>query len=145
MPKANPIPTTSRRNILAGSAALLTGAAGFVKPPPLPWRNGPRPAPQPAADDAELLTLRHAFLAAHATVTAWNAGDVTEDIGEAAHDRWWECVEAMTDIPATTPAGLRAKAEAALLASGLADGHGGPDEDLARSALRDAAAGRAAA
>jgi hypothetical protein len=75
----------------------------------------------------------------HAIVTAWNAEAVDEDIGEPAHDRWWESVEAMTDIAATSPLGLRAKAEVALLAFETTGGEGGPDEDLIRSVLRDAA------
>ncbi|HUB48361.1 MAG TPA: hypothetical protein VMB73_25575 [Acetobacteraceae bacterium] len=129
----------SRRAILVGStAALLAGAAIATA------AHGAPVAP-PAGDDAELLALRRSFLVEHDTVTAWNADRVTEEIGEAAHDRWWECVEAMTDIPATTTAGLRAKAEVALLAYEFAGGQGGPDEDLIRSALRDAIAGRAVA
>ena len=45
----------------------------------------------------------------------------------------------MTDIAATSPLGLRAKAEVALLAFETTGGEGGPDEDLIRSVLRDAA------
>jgi len=137
--RANTIPENpSRRAILAGStAALLAGAA---------IATGARGASVASAgDDAELLALHRSFLAEHDTVMAWNADRVTEEIGEAAHDRWWECAEAMTDIPATTTAGLRAKAEVALLAYELAGGQGGPDEDLIRSVLRDAMAGRATA
>lgn len=144
----------SRRGLLAGgAAALVAGAAAFQKPGPLPWRNGPRPTepvqPMPefgaAGDDAELLALHRTFLTQHAIVQAWNAGEVTEEIGEAAHDRWWECVEAMVDIPATTPEGLWAKAETALLATDLTGGHGGSDEELVRSVVRDITTRRARA
>jgi hypothetical protein len=115
----------TRRLTLFGAAATPAVAMPIAQTTPGP--------------DAELLALRRTFLAEHAIVTARNAGAVDEDIGEPAHDRWWECVEAMTDIAATSPRGLRAKAEVALLAFETTGGEGGPDEDLIRSVLRDAA------
>jgi hypothetical protein len=141
MRKAIPIPITSRRGLFAaGASALVAGAAIATAA-----HGAPATPPGGAGDDAELLALHRSFLAEHATVMAWNVSRVTEDIGEAAHDRWWGYVQAMTDIPATTPAGLAVKAEVALLAYELAGGQGGPDQDLIHSALRDVMAGRAGA
>ena len=66
--------------------------------------------------DAELLALRRTFLAEHAIVMAWNAGAVDEDIGEPAHDRWWECVGMPSDRHRhhVRRSALPAKAEVAL-------------------------------
>ena len=43
-------------------------------------------------NDAEVLALAKDFWKQDAIVAQWNADQVTEEIGEAAHDRWsrWE-------------------------------------------------------
>jgi hypothetical protein len=58
------------------------------------------PVTEPGGDDAELLALCHQFMAEGAVIDAWNAGAVTEGLGEAANDRWWVCMRAMVDTPA---------------------------------------------
>ncbi len=133
-------PSPRRRGLLAGAAAALAAAPFAAHAAQLRTVGA---LARDAGPDAALLTLHRDFLAHHVVVEAWNAGFVSEDAGEAAHDRWWECVQAITAIRATTPAGMQAKAEVALLAYETAGGHGGPDEDLVRAALRDVV-GRAA-
>jgi len=131
-----------RRHLLAGLGAAL--AAGAVAVVPVPA------GAEPADADAALLALHRRFLAHHAVVEAWNAGRVTEAVGEPAHDAWWDCVDALIETRAATLPGIKAKSEVALLAFEMAGGNGGPDEELVRSALRDVlalapgAAGRAA-
>jgi hypothetical protein len=84
-------------------AALLTGTAAVATA---------KAAPIAAAgDDAELVARAQDFWKQDAIVAQWNAGQVTEEIGEAAHDRWWECLDQTSAILPTTDLGLRAKAD----------------------------------
>lgn len=140
--RAETMPNASRRCLLTAATVSLAGGTAMATTA----FGAPVASPAVAAgDDAELLALHREFLERHAVVQAFNAGRVGEDVGEDAHDRWWECVEAMIDIAASTVAGIQAKAEAALLAWELTGGHGGPDEALVASALRDMVAWRAVA
>jgi hypothetical protein len=119
MPKATPIPITSRRATLASSAAaLLSAAVGFAKPAPLPWRNGPRPAPTPG-DDTALIADCQAFIAWEHRVVGLYSGpgkieegaerDAAEN-GLQVHQR--PLLDRICTTPAMTPAGSRAKATA---------------------------------
>jgi hypothetical protein len=94
--------------------------------------------------DAELLALRQAFLEEEKIIHAWNAGTVTEVIGDAASTRWWEALRAMQDIPAATAEGVRIKADSALRALALgAVEDSGPTENFIAAFLTQLA-GRAA-
>jgi hypothetical protein len=95
--------------------------------------------------DAELLAACHDFLAETAIIDAWNAGEVTEQVGEAANDRWWDCIRAMDGIVAETDAGVAIKARCALKALEMVSDSESDAHDLARSTLAEVAAGRASA
>lgn len=140
--RAETISTTpSRRAMLAGAAAALAaGAATFAKPPLLPWRNGPRPAPEPAGDDARLIQLQQEFVAQTALVRSWDDGKIPDEEGEAAHDRWWEMVEEMRVIRPVTAAGAAAKAAAAHLVLTFSSQSGGSSDDFAWDTLEQIAA-----
>ena len=69
----------------------------------------------------------------------WNADQVTEEIGEAAHDRWWECLDEMTAILPTTDLGLRAKEDCLLQGLEVVDSSAGLAEDYVRAFLADVA------
>ncbi len=99
----------------------------------------------PAEDgDAELVRLCSRFLAEDRVREAWNAGNVPDEVGEAANSRWWQYIRRIDGVPARTPDGLRAKAKCALLAvDGVADPQCDADE-LARSVLGEVAAWSAA-
>jgi hypothetical protein len=131
------ITTPRRRGLLTGAlAALLTGAAAVATA---------RAAPLPASgDDAELLALAQAFWKQDAIVAQWNADQVTEEIGEAAHDRWWECLDQISAILPTTDFGLRTKADCLLCGLEVVDSSAGVAEDYVRDFLADVA-GREAA
>jgi hypothetical protein len=133
------ITTPRRRGLLTGTiAALLTGAAAVAAA-----KAGPLPLA--AADaDAELLALGQDFWKQDAIVAQWNAGHVAEEIGEAAHDRWWECLDEISAILPTTDFGLRAKADCLLQGLELVDSSAGVAEDYVRDFLADVA-GREAA
>jgi len=147
MPKADHDTTTtptlrpSRRAVLAGGTAALvvTGAAAATAA-----RAAPQGAPAAADDDAELIRLCQAFLAEDAVIQAWNADEVTWEVGEAASHRWWGYMREIEGMPAVTTDGLRMKAECSLRAlAGVADPECSAD-DLARDVLAQIA-GRAAA
>jgi hypothetical protein len=116
-------------------AALLAGAAAVTLPR----------AVQATGADAELLALHRAFLVQDALCHAWNGQRVSEEIGEPAHDRWWECIDAAEMIPARTFVGLRAKADIALKGLELVGDSDSAAEDLARAVLGEIAAWGAAA
>ncbi len=105
-----------------------------------PQDTGEVESPHP---DAQLLQFASAFLDEDAVVTAWNAGEVAEGIGEAALDRWWDCVERLTEIPAVSIQGLRAKARCVLRAVEVTDETPGAADDCARSVLAEFAGWRA--
>lgn len=91
-----------------------------------------RPADTPAdtgqaivgetSPDAELLRLYLAFLHAHADQRGINLSayfisgpkenEAYDEAGDVAHDDWWGLVDKIRNTPATTLAGLRAKADA---------------------------------
>jgi hypothetical protein len=131
------ITTPRRRGLLTGAiAALVTGTAAVATA---------RAASLPAAgDDAELLALAWDFWKQDAIVAQWNADQVTEEIGEAAHDRWWECLDEMSAILPTTDLGLREKADCLLQGLEVVDATSGVAEDYVRAFLADLA-GREAA
>lgn len=111
----------SRRAMLAGATAAL--AAGFAKPPPLPWRGGPRPAPVPG-DDAELLRLLDQSRREGALIDAieeegHHLPDGITPESKSQERRLDEAMDArevtwarIASMPAATPAGMRVKAEA---------------------------------
>src|SRR5271163_3654514 len=92
-----------RRGLLGGAVALLAGAAAVTLPR----------AAQAAGTHAALLALCRQFWVHQAVVDAWDAGEVSTEIGEAAHDQWWGCIRAAEEMPAHTIAGVRAKADIA--------------------------------
>ena len=104
-------------------------------PAPLPLTA--RAARVPATgDDAELLAVAQDFWKQDAIVAHWNADQVTEEIGEAAHDRWWACLEEITAIlPAKKDLGLRAKADCLVQGLGVVDSSAGLAEDYVRAFL----------
>jgi hypothetical protein len=73
MSKADTEHTPSRRRLLTGSAAtLLAGAAAIT---------AARAAmPEATSDDAELIRLCHAFIAAGAAVNAFSGGDIPDEL-----------------------------------------------------------------
>ncbi len=129
--------TTRRRGLLTGTiAALLTGTAAVA--------TAKAASAPPAGDDAELLTLAQDFWRQDAIVAEWNADQVTEEIGEAAHDRWCECLDRISAILPTTDFGLRPKADCLLRGLEVVDTSSGTAEDFVRDFLADMA-GREAA
>jgi len=121
-----------RRGLLGGAAALLAGAAAVALPrAALAAGGGP---------DAALLTLHRDFLVQVAVIHAWNADEVSEEIGEAANDRWWDCLYEAEEMPVHTLAGLRAKADMALKGLELVADSQHVAEDVARATLADVAA-----
>ena len=133
--------STSRRGLLArGTAALLTGAAIATTA-----HAAPVAAPEGAGDDTELLALCAAFGTEHATIEAWNAGDLSEAVGEAANDRWWALVDQIEGVPAFTWEGVRAKAAVAEDAVWAAGESGSAVDDLVRYVLAEVANWEAAA
>jgi len=87
-----------------------------------------RPAPH-AGDDAELIAACQAFLDADRAVAAW---DWARDDDGPDWDPYYEALERLIALPARTPAGLRAKAEAAHAAmASVADEFEGRREEMA--------------
>ncbi len=127
------ITTPRRRGLLTGTiAALLAGTAAVATAkaaPLLPATGG----------DADLLALAQDFWNQDAILAQWNADQVTEEIGEAAHDRWWECLDEMTAILPTTDLGLRAKEDCLLQGLEVVDSSAGLAEDYVRAFLADVA------
>lgn len=70
-------------------------------------RSMPREEARPAGDDAELLRLCAQFHQVHGQAQA----DLEPAERERLADRWHKLVEAIRRLPATTLAGLQAKAE----------------------------------
>ena len=118
-PEVRPL-APSRRALFGAGAALLAGGAlsdpAFVKP--LPWRYGPRP---PDGADAELIRLcaeitrLEAWIAAYEQIPAEPSEEVADRF-EETHDQWWAAMERVEELPATTLAGLQAKATALRIA-----------------------------
>jgi hypothetical protein len=139
MPKADNHHTPSRRRLLSGSAAtLLAGTAAITVA---------RAATLEATgDDAELIRLCHAFIAADAAVNAFCGGDIPDELWV----NYYQPLERLTVLPARTPEGRRLKARAAYVAIAdvsVADcwTSGMHREELAAlSALRDLAGSAAA-
>ena len=126
--------TPSRRGLLArGTAALLTGAVITTAA-----RGAPVASPGSAGDDAEILRLADEFWIHDAVMDDWNADRVSWEVGEAAQDEWWECLEEMADIRATTPEGIQAKARCLLRSLKTVDS-GGTADDCVREFLADLA------
>jgi hypothetical protein len=48
--------------------------------------------------NAALLALCRQFWVHQAVVDAWDADEVSTEIGEAAHDQWWGCVRAAEEV-----------------------------------------------
>jgi hypothetical protein len=148
MPKATHTDTTStprRRGLLASAAALVAAYAATLPTSALAARSAAHGAPMAhhpdgAGDDTELLAVCRTFAAENAIVTAWDAGTVTEEVGEAAHDKWWACIRAAEEMPAHTIGGVRAKAAMALKGLEMCGDSQSSVEDLARATLGEIAA-----
>ncbi|MBB2199368.1 MAG: hypothetical protein ABF479_09520 [Gluconacetobacter sp.] len=128
-------PTLSRRKALAGCLTLGTAATASC-------------APHAVAEDADLLRRVDAALSAHAAFTAlagqWSATVLVPANIRAEQGRLWDVANdlrlAAMELPASTVAGLRAKARLVLTTLDLrADGTIRPDEDdfVAWSLCRD--------
>jgi hypothetical protein len=108
----------SRRKVLGSSVAAI--ATGLMAPVIATAH-----AAAPSAD-AELIALAAAMAKAHAWTVAHNAFDedgLSEDQANALYDAacgvdraWWGAAERIEAIPATTSAGVRAKASALRMA-----------------------------
>lgn len=115
---------TSRRRLLSGAAAALTGAgfAGVVLSPDPTWGNPAEPtgAGYILNPDAALIAACDAYIRA---MDAYNrhGGDV-----DCEDDPLWHALQAAeeraADIPAETMAGLAAKARAAAATGRMPDG-----------------------
>jgi hypothetical protein len=104
-----PRPNASRRQMFGAAAALLLAA---------PWTMGEAQANEP---DGELLRLC-------ARLERWDrerkrmnredldGHDYTDEELDAVLDPWWETVVEITETPARTPEGVRAKAGAVRMA-----------------------------
>jgi hypothetical protein len=72
------------------------------------------PVPPTASVDAELLALATEFQTVDARLRVLGAPDAPDGVWESAghdvHDRWWEIVNRVIDLPAHTQAGWAAKA-----------------------------------
>jgi hypothetical protein len=139
MPQATHEHTPSRRRLLTGSAAtMLAGAAAIT--------TARAATPEATGDDAELIRLCHAFIAADAAVNAFCGGDIPDELWV----NYYQPLERLTVLPARTPEGRRLKARAAYVAIAdvsVADcwTSGMHREELAAlSALRDLAGSAAA-
>ena len=120
MTKAEHDPTTitaprpSRRGLLAGSTAALLAGAAFVTAA----RAAPVASAVATGDDAELLALCAAFDTLESSVhalyygsEALPEGDVRDEAMDRIQDDQRPLVERIRTIPATTPAGIRAKSQ----------------------------------
>jgi len=96
------MPSLSRRAALAAPAALVVAAM---------------PAVAAVSPDAELLAACEELQASYRQLMALNAADdVPDEVGDAAIQRWHRAQERVSELPATTLAGIWAKA-AALMAA----------------------------
>lgn len=127
-----------RRRLLAGATAALTAGAAAVT---TAW-GFPGASPEAAGDDAKVLRLAREFWVHDAVMDDWNAHRVSWEVGEPAQDRWWECLEEMAALRATTPEGVGTKARCMLHAL-EGEESSGKAEDCVREFLADLA-GRAA-
>ena len=136
-------PVTSRRSFAGGAVAALLGTATVV---------GTNPPRAPIVDpDATVIALcceyvglsaRHADLCAkqdampdHHTIVEHAEWSRLDDLASALSICLGDLEDEISELPAVTPAGQRAKAEAPLwVMRHISDQHGGP---FARSLARD--------
>ena len=117
MPKAIPIPTTSRRHLLAGaSVALVAGAAFAAKAAPA--------ANSQSGDDAELIRLgailhRQVLAVDAAAEEGHHLPEGVTDASRAQEKRLYEAMDARNEtvdsiirLDASTPEGMRVKVAA---------------------------------
>ena len=98
----------------------------------------------PVGSDSKLLALCWDLLAEDALLRRWEDDDIGDDEGIAAQARWWDLVNQINSLHATTCAGAMAKADCARRPlRGLEDPCGAVDE-LARSVLAEVARWRSA-
>ena len=129
-------PKPSRRALLAGAAAGL---------PVLGVAADAAAAPATAAADAALLAACDDVRAADRECERVDHGNVSRAEVEAAAERWTEAVRRAAEIPATTDAGTRAKAEALRIVlrrevdlfEGTFEAQAAPHERLAMSLAGD--------
>ena len=138
-------PATSRRSLAGGAVAALLGTAAVV------GTNSPRAPVVDHDADATVIALcceyvglsaRHADLCAkqdampdHHTIAGHAEWSRLDDLASAISLRLGDLEDEIPELPAVTPAGQRAKAEALLwVVRHISDEHGGP---FARSLARD--------
>jgi hypothetical protein len=105
MPQATHEHTPSRRRLLTGSAATLLASAAAIT-------TARAATPEATGDDAELMRLCRAFIAADAAVNAYSGGDIPDELWT----NYYEPLERLTVLRARTPEGRRLKAQAAYVA-----------------------------
>ncbi len=91
-------PNTGRRSLFSSAAAVLLLA-----------QHPPAEASPAAGGDAELLKLCAAFHGIHAELLQLD-DSAPDDVCDPLTARWWAVLRQAVAIPATTPAGIRAKA-----------------------------------
>jgi hypothetical protein len=97
---------------ITGRSALALGVTPFVKPPPLPWRGGPRPQGNP---DADLIALCSDFLKLDSLDLRWESGreNLDDEMSADVVIAWFQMAESIRDTEPTTLAGRVAKLHAA--------------------------------
>jgi hypothetical protein len=124
MPTATQTHTTPTRRAAIGFsvAAFDAGLAvpDFVKPPPLPWRGGPRPAEGVQDADAELIALCAEYIRRTKDYDTVDTGLESDD-----DPRWPLLIGAekrALSLEAQTLQGVLAKAQVALFSAQMVDG-----------------------
>lgn len=125
----------SQGAIAALCAPVIAAAPTALGSPPKPGHD--MPAFGAAGDDAELMALVAEFWRHNAGLDAWNAGHITEEIGEQHNRAWWACCRAMTPIVPQTAAGKAAKAAVALVALEMVQDDQHDVEKLVRASLAE--------
>jgi hypothetical protein len=65
-------------------------------------------------EDHQILSLYDDLMVAQAAVDWWKERPLHSEIGEAALEKWWECLDAIVAMPVSTAEGIRVKAATAL-------------------------------
>jgi len=103
-------PLATRRTLLIGAAGLT--AVAVSQTTPAGWRVVDTSVEHP---DAALLAACATFAIACANMAAISAADAPTDAElEVVVDAWRAPIDTITDTPATTPEGVRAKAQAVI-------------------------------
>jgi hypothetical protein len=127
------ITPTRRRALGYGAFAAVCGVL------PLAVAEATQP---PAGDDTELLAICSSFWTDDRLIQEWDAGLISQEAGEAANNRWWQHIEDLEHISASTLEGLRAKAAVSLRAMEQVAESSSQAEDVGRALLAEVAAWR---